>query len=320
MTHDPPAGRAHAVMTLLTESPMYPGCGADGGAVDLPVDRERHTGWPILRDSAAKGALREAMREHSAAKHKSLVDADGDADLVRLFGKGGDVDNHGGALSVGSFRPVLLPVRSLRGTFARVTCPRALAYLREIAALAGIPDAAAAIPKPGEDRCVRLSDAHVVSEGERRVVVLEEYQFEVAAGETADDTAGLAALLAAVAPREAEPLSPSVIVLHDDAFDHFARYALEVVTRNALDLETRTVGDGALFTQELIPADTLLAALVTAERSRERGRDAAAGEVLRQFADFIQQRPVLQFAGDASLGRGLCWSRLVGRGVEGGPR
>jgi CRISPR-associated protein Cmr4 len=46
------------IISLYTVSPLHAGSGAIIGAVDLPIQRERHTGWPHVQASALKGAFR----------------------------------------------------------------------------------------------------------------------------------------------------------------------------------------------------------------------------------------------------------------------
>jgi CRISPR-associated protein Cmr4 len=45
---------------------MHPGSGTALGVVDLPVQRERHTGWPTIPGTSVKGVLKaEAGRPES---------------------------------------------------------------------------------------------------------------------------------------------------------------------------------------------------------------------------------------------------------------
>ena len=52
------------------------------------------------------------------------------------------------------------------------------------------------------------------------------------------------------------------------AFAHFARTATEVSARARLDPETKTVRDGGVLYQELLPAETLLYSVILASPSR----------------------------------------------------
>ena len=55
------------------------------------------------------------------------------------------------------------------------------------------------------------------------------------------------------------------LVLHDDDFTHFVRHATEIVARVALEIETKTVKDGALFYEEFLPPESLFYGLVIAQ-------------------------------------------------------
>ena len=48
---------------LICETPLHAGSGDALGVVDLPIQRERHTGFPKIEASSLKGALRESFEE-----------------------------------------------------------------------------------------------------------------------------------------------------------------------------------------------------------------------------------------------------------------
>ena len=54
------------LLGLYAQTAMHPGSGTALGAVDLPVQRERHTQWPTIAGSALKGILRDASRDQIA--------------------------------------------------------------------------------------------------------------------------------------------------------------------------------------------------------------------------------------------------------------
>ena len=47
-----------AAMFLYSVSPVHMGAGTALGAIDNPIQRERHTGHPMMAGSGLKGALR----------------------------------------------------------------------------------------------------------------------------------------------------------------------------------------------------------------------------------------------------------------------
>lgn len=70
---------------LICETPLHAGSGSDLGIVDLPIQRERHTGFPEIEGSSLKGALREAIEQK--VNSKSFTDFyDDDVKIHRVFG------------------------------------------------------------------------------------------------------------------------------------------------------------------------------------------------------------------------------------------
>lgn len=248
---------------------LHAGSGAALGAIDLPVQRERHTGWPTIPGSSIKGVLRDAASRGN------------NPDTEKLFGKARDGQDDGGfaagVLSFTDARILGFPVRSLYGVFALVTCPTALMrWLRDVA-LAGkqisLPSAA---PAPGEafvpagSPCARDNE-----------LILEEFKLQPKQ-------------LPSALPIPPLPgLDPKrVVVLHDDDFTHFALHATEVTARIGLDRENKTVKDGALFYEEFLPAESLLYSLVI--RSA-RGKDVA-----------WEPPSYAQIGGNETIGKGIC--------------
>ena len=49
---------------FYTESPLHAGASDSLGVIDLPIQREAHTGYPVVWGQSLKGALRQAARHH----------------------------------------------------------------------------------------------------------------------------------------------------------------------------------------------------------------------------------------------------------------
>ena len=77
------------VLFLYGQSWLHPGAGASTEAIDLPVQREVHTKYPVIPASSVKGSLREVAEE---TVPQGVVDS--------IFGPGVGTDEHfAGALS-----------------------------------------------------------------------------------------------------------------------------------------------------------------------------------------------------------------------------
>src|SRR5690606_21554434 len=104
---------------------LHTGTGQGTGIIDLPVAREVTTGWPYLPGSTVKGVLRDACDPgNDNGRGKTFIDAFGPE-----LGES-EIESAAGALWFADARILCLPVRSLHGTFAWVTCPLALSRWR----------------------------------------------------------------------------------------------------------------------------------------------------------------------------------------------
>ena len=324
-----------ALLFIHAQTPLHPGSGTALGTVDLPVQRERHTQWPVIPGSTLKGILRDAIRDKVKDSYQAefeerdengqkkprlkrsqrQVANEDDPDLVAAFGPGKvqpdkPETSHAGALSLTDARILAFPVRSLKGVFAWVTCLAVLERLVRDVILARADGAALQLPNaPPKDKTVCPQSSPLRVDGNK--LVLEEFEFD-AVNDTGD-IADVATWIASRAFANADGFTPGrfkshLVILHDDDFTHFVRHATEVVARVGLDYERKTVRSGALFYEEFLPAETLFYSLVLASPSRREGHGKPAHEIL----DYLRGNmpPVLQIGGDETIGKGLCAVRL----------
>ena len=116
------------ILGLYSVTPVHAGSGAELSVIDLPIQRERHTGFPVIWGQSLKGVLRRAY-EKSENGVKTEV----------IFGPSTErAHDHAGAVSVGDAKILLFPVRSLKGVFAYVMCPIVLERFKRDLELAGM--------------------------------------------------------------------------------------------------------------------------------------------------------------------------------------
>lgn len=307
-----------AILYLYVETPLHAGSGSGLGAVDLPIQRERITGYPLVQASSLKGALRAtAMRSRSNEKNKIDV----------AFGPDpGRASDHAGALSTGDARLLLFPVRSLLGIFAWTTSQDALMrFCRDAIAARFQPDwgknekgepLSPKWPTNESEALVPTSDCDLVpTDGVwPKPLVLEEFAFSAKVDPSLEAFAKW--LVKKVFPTDPEyeywrkKLPCSLVVLPENAFRDFTSHATEVITRVRLDQDTKTVASGALWTEEYLPTDTLLYSSLYASKPRKNGviqPDDAEG-VLQYVQSLKLNR--MQLGGDETVGRGLVKTRF----------
>ena len=276
---------------------LHPGGGTALGVIDLPIQRERHTNWPLIPGSSLKGVLRNALNR----KKGSTPDAS--SEVLALFGPNAESEeDHAGALALSDARILAFPVRSLSGVFAWITCPAVLERLsRDLSILNGgtVP----AIPKPDESYAYCTPGSPLVSEDK---MILEEFEFSVR-----DSRSSLAEWMAfRVSSDEStqKRFKSHLAVLHDDDFTHFVSTATEIVARIGLDYNRKTVRKSALFYEEYLPAETLLYSLAICQNSYRADYPASGKELLEMV--YAMHLPYVQIGGGETIGKGICAIRF----------
>ena len=292
------ATRAIFIKTL---SGLHAGSGTDLGVVDMPIQRERHTGFPKLESSGIKGCFRETFEQN-----KDKLPTNDFIDVA--FGPADNGDKHSGAVTFTDGRVLLFPVRSARGVFAYTTCPLVLDRLAENFKIAGIKEVIPSIKIA--DKALASNNALFVGSDK---VVLEEYTYPaVISGDVTALANSITGWLGLSGYAEIL-LKNNLIVLNDDDFSDFAQNATEIITRIRINNETGTVDSGALFTEELLPTETVLYSLVMSssiflpEDMESKTKEAAGEEQGKYIIDTITKNlpPYLQMGGDATIGKGL---------------
>jgi len=295
-----------AMLFLYVETPLHAGSGTSLGIVDLPIQRERTTGYPIIQASGLKGCLRE-VAGNDVQKIKIVFGPDTQA-----------ASEHAGAVSVGDAKILLFPVRSLIGVFAWVTSQDVLARFKRDAEMAGLSVPWTPTGPTADDRA--LAASNVVASDNR--VVLEEFAFTA---EPKPDAQAIANWLAQNAlPSGSEydywrqALPQRLVILPENAFRDFTQFSTEVISRIRLDDEKKTVARGALWSEEHLPSDTLLYATLFASKPRVREADLPddwkqasdkVGEVLG-FVKACIDGGRIQLGGDSTVGRGFVKVRV----------
>jgi CRISPR-associated protein Cmr4 len=302
------------MLYLYVETPLHAGSGSSVGVIDLPIQRERVTGYPLVQASGVKGKLRAEARD--ALKNKKETDIDEKIALV--FGPESDsAQEHAGALSPGDARLLLFPVRSLVGVFAWTTSRNVLARFKRDLEAAGktVPWNLSNLTE-NKDQAWTVDQKSVVAGGK---VVLEEFAFSAAMHA---DVKTISDWIAEnVFPGSAEytyfqeKVKTNLVILPEDAFRDFTQFATEIITRIKIDQETKTVARGALWTEEHLPSDTVLYSPLHATRPRKIKENKiktlqSAGDVLQFIRELGLER--IQLGGDETVGRGIVRLNLSG--------
>lgn len=275
-------------------SPLHVGTGQGLGFIDLPIMREKTTNWPLVPGSAIKGVIADRFEANDDARK-------GDPVLRAAFGKAGEDHSNAGALVFTDARLVCLPLRSLYGTFAWVTSPLALTRLkRDLDHTGKIKDLP--VPDIPDDKSILLPEMNTSlltnTDGK---VFFEDFDLDAADHTTVKQWGN--AIARSVFPADEvwqRQFLKRFAVLTDDSFDFFCEVGTEVDARIRIDDQSKTVAEGALWYEESLPAESILAGIVWCDWVPKNG-GVTQEDLLKKFCS---EPCVLQIGGKATTGKG----------------
>lgn len=290
---------AHQLLGLYCETPLHAGGGAKEAVIDLPVQREAHTGWPCVYGSAMKGALR--ARAEQLGVEITLIEQAFGPDTLKA-------NDHAGALLVSDARLLLLPVRSLTSHFKWVCCPALLRRLLSDLARTGQGQAQLNVPSVSGEQ-VLSADAQTQTE-----LYLEEFRFTCQAWPHAEAWLDLLSRVLGDVPgiepsEQRAMLQRQLVLVDDDSFAHLCRSALPILPHIRINSATKTVEQGALWYEENLPADSVLYTTLSCQPSRKPNHPESAQQVLAQVLTALFEQPYVQIGGNETTGMG--WCRVV---------
>lgn len=300
------------LLYLFTRTPLHVGAGASVGAIDQPVQRERHTGFPVIPASSLKGSFADQWNDGLVDEQtkegtkKVRVNKNGDiAEAAWLFGSDNDKPAFAGSLIFSEARLLAFPIRSAKGSYAWITCPLMLQRAARDGVFKDLSDPSdlSDFPEPADEKAT-FSPSGPLALGNQ--LVLEEYCFT----HTGTYPEKLAKALAALVDDALfQSITERLVILSNGMMSHFATTACEVAQHVRISDETGTAADGGLFNQENVPADTLFYSVLNATHSRVPHGDLKgkpAEDALAAFAAKVVSEKSFQFGGDASTGLGFC--------------
>lgn len=286
------------LLFLHALSPLHAGTGQGVGVIDLPIAREKATGIPFVPGSTVKGVLRDACPDDKR---------------VAIFGPDtGNAELHAGAAQFTDQRLLLLPVRSLAGTFAWITSPLLIQrFLRDVENVPSLKPAKAPSSPTNDNACV-VADGDVckllVSQSDGDRIVLEDLALVPKKQPDLTQWASwLGCQLFSGDGYWQSALNERLCVVSDNVLSFLLNTGTEITARISLDDEKKTVKQGQLWYEEALPAESVLAGLALAIPVKASGADA---NTVFKVISRLAHDQTMQFGGNATVGRGLCRMRL----------
>jgi len=232
-------------------TPMHIGSGTTLSLIDLPIQREVHTDFPVMPSSAIKGVIRASFNEQEQED---------------IFGKG---DEEGKVIFTDG-KILLFPVKSLKGVFVWITSPYVLERFKRDTEIN------VEIPKVEKDNVVVSSNKVLMNNNN---LVLEEFTFNATINENLKKLKEIT---------KCEIDENKIAVVSDDVFKFFVKNYTEVNARIKIDQEKGTVQNGGLWYEELLPAETVFYGCIDARKKEEHEKqlNEVIGKINNQTLQF----------------------------------
>lgn len=284
-----------SLITLHTQTSLHPGVLGGTHIIDRPIHRDIHTNDPKVSSNALKGAIKEQYK--GLAKNKMFgIDQ---YDLATINEK----DEHGqykgrpkpGLIFFTDVRLLFFPVKSKAGGWAWVSCPRILNKFRKEAGFAlsesGNKEFYAAFNNSIDDQAIYAGSWLNIE----NYVVLYRHSFQIDNRLNKEIIEKWQKSFSALG--FCNDLAERVVIVSNENFDSLTRLYSEVITRNKIDDQVKSVSGGALFTEEYLPANSLLYALsFSMPNQTQNGIEKM----------LTQTKQMIQLGGNATIGKGIC--------------
>jgi len=273
------------VMYIYADTPIHPGSGTTiSGAADLPIQRERHTEFPMIQGSSLKGVLRSYAQQVGITKTEEGI----------LFGEADRV----GGISVTDARILAFPVRSLKDLFGWITCPFVLDRFKRDLNLAGkTPTWNIATPSNG-DKAIVKQDSNLII---RNSIYLEDLKLALETSNELNDIAqGIAESLPDIKEYQQlkEKIKQDLVIVTCDLFRNLVVMTTDIATR--IKIEEEGVVKKGLWSEEYIPTDTIMYSLVLIPARLKDMSPEVAAEKMKTY-----NNRVLHVGGDETVGKGF---------------
>ena len=275
-------------------TPCHAGNGSSLGVVDLPIERERHTNWPVVFSSGVKGAL----RAHVASYGKMDEETRGAID--RIFGdsKAANV----GTVSFSDLKLLAFPVRSDVAPFIWITCPAVLKRLQRDIEFCNFQNNNLSLTQEDREFISSLSvlqetDKFVSSIAQKDKILIEDVAL------TREKSLSLSPNLVLINTYLGS-VKDRLAIVSDSIFDYAVSNCTEVVPQIRIDQEKGTTAKGSLRYQEELPSDTLMYWITTYLDTVDAKDKKTLENAIGQF---------VQIGGDLTCGRGIFQVSILDR-------
>lgn len=279
-----------SIVIMYAVTPCHAGSGSALGVVDLPIQRERHTNWPVIQATGVKGAFRSNFEKFKGVKQIDVT-------TESIFGTSDGGSSNGGwqgACSMSDAKILAYPMRSNVSPFVWITCPAVLKrFVRDLEAAGKDLKIDSTVFTVEERKAVSLG-----SETMSGSVLVEDFEVEVQSKTEFDKIATEFTKI-----EEYFKVAERLLLVSDKAFNYGVTDCTQIMAQISIDQTTGTTTDGSLRYQEELPSDTIMYSVIYWEKSKNGKSEINAEKVMESVKKVADTH--IQIAGDETCGRGI---------------
>lgn len=289
------------------ETPLHVGSGNELGIVDMPIQRENHTGFPKIEASSIKGSFRnETLKDEDLKKYTNYI-----------FGVDSCEENnekYAGSMNFTDAKILFFPVKSAKGIFGWITCPFIInRFNNDIKIMkSNLEDF-----KIQLENSVNLKDENamlcknsnlIMKKNNKDYIFLEEFGYKVET-QYKNIFKNIVNLISDNGFIK-EKLEKDIVILSDEAFKYFVEMSTEINTRIRIG-ENGVVEQGGLFTEEYLPTESILYSFIEdniVEVSKKSLEGILTGDFQKledKFVENLVKNKIIHLGGNTTLGKGI---------------
>lgn len=279
-----------SIVVMYAVTPCHAGSGSALGVVDLPIQRERHTNWPMIQASGVKGAFRANFDQFKNKIEDKTQIKEFDRLTDSIFGDSNKAGStFAGSCSIGDARILAYPMRSNISPFVWITSPAVLNRFARDLEMAG-------------KECFNVSAFNVADNNvivltgkAQDTLLLEDFEVKVSGSY----------------PSEFEKIKKyfsscdRLMLVSDDVFNYGVTDCTQIMAQIKIDSATGTTADGSLRYQEELPSDTIMYTAIYWGDSKNTKEPELGANTIRDFVIGQVIKNHIQIAGDETCGRGI---------------
>lgn len=289
---------------LQAITPMQVGAGKGIGFIDMPIMREKVTNWPVVPGSAVKGVLRDYYEKSGSYDKKNIEFGFGTRET-------GDI---AGSLVFSDAHIVCFPSRSLYGTYSYVTSPLVLERLKRDLQAAGYDNnlqipAISNIQHENNKKSVSGEPIYITSVSKldyNNSVFLEDLNFIAQKDNFTDKWGEFLSEILFSDEHWKTIFKERFAIISNDIFTFIADMGTDVSAHIRIDESKKTTVKGALWYEESLPAEAVLAGVTWCDRifvkeESLKETDSIEELLLNTYCNDILH---IQIGGKATVGKG----------------